>query len=297
MKCLLSACFLFLFLLLTSCNENDESTHDDFTSDNFLIESIDAIAYDQDIEDLVADGISINNSLNKTEPATAKNSNDWFKDRYGKCLTITNDTINNRKTIFFNPDCQGRRWQSRTGTIVITYSDNKDSVGSFRQTTYDDFYMNGVKIEGVKRTEITTLDDLGNKTTLSTLENGKMIYEDGTFSTKAKAFTRYTVKEDGLRQYSILNGNSSGVSSDGVSYSMTITTPIKFVYNCFSSNRYRGRGKIPVEGIKTLTKGSDITTINYGDGTCDLEATVTTNGVTEVVDLRSLKRGSKFRRF
>ena len=102
------------------------------------------------------------------------------------------------------------RGQSRTGTVVITYSDENDIIGSFRQTTFDDFYHNGIKIEGVRRSEITDIDTNGNITRLSTLSDGKMIYEDGTFSTKQKSFTSYTVfDETDERESTTLTGSAS----------------------------------------------------------------------------------------
>ena len=59
--------------------------------------------------------------------------------------------------------------------------------------------------------------------------------------------------------------------------------------------RFHKRGKIPVEGVKTIV--SKTKTIDYGDGTCDLTAVVTSNGVSETVNLFRLKRGNRFKKF
>ena len=53
-----------------------------------------------------------------------------------------------------------------------------------REVTYNDFYLNDVKIEGTRRTEILSTDENGSKTMRTTLNDGKMTYEDGTFRTK-----------------------------------------------------------------------------------------------------------------
>ena len=61
--------------------------------------------------------------------------------------------------------------------------------------------------------------------------------------------------------------------------------------------RFHKRGKIPVEGVKTIVSGSETKTIDYGDGTCDLTAVVISNGVSETVNLFRLKRGNRFKKF
>ena len=291
---------IFYLLLLSLCVvgcTNDETSLPISTSATAYVESVNSITFDQDIEDLLSDAVELSTSSGKTVTSLAKGPSRFHGDRYGRCATVTHDEENNRKTIVFSGECNGWRGQSRTGTIVITYSEERDSLGSFRQTEFDDFYMNDVKIEGIRRKEIIALDEQGNKTSRSSLTGGKMIYEDGTFSSREKNFTRYTVTENNERQYTILNGSSSGVSSDGTNFSLTIDSPIKFLYSCFSTSRFHKRGRVPVEGVKTLVSGSDTIITDFGDGSCDFNAVVTTNGVSETIDLSTKRRGGKLGKF
>ena len=69
-------------------------------------------------------------------------------DKYGDCANVIEDEENNIKTVTFSDDCKGKRGQVRSGSIIITYSETQGETGSFRQVTYDNFYLNGVKIEG-----------------------------------------------------------------------------------------------------------------------------------------------------
>ena len=295
MKNLSIVCFLLLMCSI-GCTKNETGLNAS-TDATTLVENVNALAFDQDVEDLLSDAFTLDASSAKTDASSTK-TDTKFRDRYGRCATVSHDEENNIKTIFFDTDCSGLRGQSRTGTVVITYSDENDIIGSFRQTTFDDFYHNGIKIEGVRRSEITDIDTNGNITRLSTLSDGKMIYEDGTFSTKQKSFTSYTVfDETDERESTTLTGSASGVSSTGEDYSLTIDVPVKFLYNCFSSVRFHKRGKIPVEGLKTIVSGSETKIIDYGDGTCDLLAVVTSNGVSETVNLFRLKRGNRFKKF
>ena len=114
------------------------------------------------------------------------------------------------------------------------------------------------------------------------------------FKTKIADMTRYTHVENDKKQYSTLSGSKSGVSTEGVSFSMEITTPIKFVYDCFGEGQ-RKRGKVPVEGIKVTDDGEQIITTDFGDGTCDTLVEITKDGEIETVDLKTLKRGDRFK--
>jgi hypothetical protein len=129
---------------------------------------------------------------------------------------------------------------------------------------------------------------------LTTVSDGKMIYEDGTFKTRESAMTRYVHFENDKKTYSTLSGSKSGISTEGVEFSMEITTPIKFVYDCLSTGE-RKRGKVPVEGIKVTTNEDELISTDFGDGTCDTLLEVTKDGEVETLDLKDIKRGERFK--
>ena len=41
--------------------------------------------------------------------------------KYGDCATVEIDEENNVKTVTFSGDCKGKRGQSRSGTMIISY--------------------------------------------------------------------------------------------------------------------------------------------------------------------------------
>ncbi len=285
------------FCLITSCSEDGVSGFSENLSTTTVMETINSIAFEEDIDDLVSESFNLSSNAMSARSADAGSDKDpkRFKgDKYGDCASVVVDEENNTKTITFSEDCEGKRGQTRSGTMVVTYSETQGEAGSYRQVTYDDFYLNGVKIEGTRRTEIISIDENGSKTMRTTLTDGKMIYEDGTFKTKSADMTRYIHVENDEKLYSTLSGSKSGVSSEGVSFSMEITNPIKFVYNCFGEGQ-RKRGKVPVEGIKVTIDGAQTITTNFGDGTCDTLVEITKDGEVETVDLKTLKRGDRFK--
>ena len=285
------------FGLITSCSEDGVSGFSENLSTTTVMETINSIAFEEDIDDLVSESmnlISSTTSARSADTAADKGPKRFKGDKYGDCATVVEDEENNTKTITFSEDCEGKRGQVRSGTMIVTYSETQAEAGSFRQVTYNDFYLNGVKIEGTRRTEIISIDESGSKTMRTSMSDGKMIYEDGTFETKNSEMTRYTHVENSEKQYSSLTGSKSAVSTEGVNFSMEITTPIKFVYNCDDLG-FRKRGKIPVEGVKVSIDGDQTITTDFGDGNCDTLVEVTKDGEVETVDLKDLKRGDRFK--
>jgi len=289
--------FALSFGLITSCSKEGVSDLPENLNMTSVLETINSIAFEEDIDELVSESMILSSSAMsaRSADASAAPGPKKFKgDLYGECATVVEDEENNTKTISFTEDCEGKRGQIRSGTMIISYSDTQGEAFSYRQVTFVDFYLNGVKIEGIRRTEILSVDENGSKTMQTTLTDGKMIYEDGTFKTKNAEMIRYTHMENGEKQYTTLNGSRSGVTSDGIEFSMEITTPIKFVYNCTGAG-IKKRGKIPVEGIKVTNDGQQTITTDFGDGSCDTLVEVSKDGEVETVDLRQLKRGNRFK--
>ncbi len=282
--------------LFIACSEDNTSGLPENLSTTTVLETINAISFDEDMEELVTEALEFRSTSNsgKSSESADKGPKKFDGDKYGECATVEIDEENNIKTVTFSGSCEGKRGQVRSGSMIISYSDARNEAGSFRQVEYSDFYMNDVKIEGTRRTEIVSIDENGNKTMKTTITDGKMVYEDGTFKTKSSEMTRFTYKENDEKVYSTLTGSSSGVSTEGVSFSMEITTPIKFVYDCFTEGEKK-RGKVPVEGIKVTTDGESSVITDFGDGSCDSLVEVTKDGEVETVDLKDIKRGDRFK--
>ena len=289
--------FVLSFGLMTSCSEDGVSGFSENLSTPTVVETINSIAFEEDIDNLISESFDLSSNVISARSADVGSDKDTKKfkgDKYGDCASVVVDEESNTKTISFSQECKGKRGQTRSGTIIVTYSEIQGEIGSFREVSYDDFYLNGVKIEGTRRTEILSTDENGSKTMRTTLTDGKMIYEDGTFKTISAEMTRYIHVENDKKQYTTLSGRKSGVSTEGVSFSMEITTPIKFVYNCFGEGQ-RKRGKVPVQGIKVTNDGAQTITTDFGDGTCDTLVEITKDGEIETVDLKTLKRGDRFK--
>ena len=76
---------------------------------------------------------------------------------------------------------------------------------------------------------------------------------------------------------------------------MEIISPVVFVSECFKE-LIHNKGKIPTSGVKKIRKGNQEMIIDFGNGECDFKAEVSKNGITEIIDLKKIKRKRKFKK-
>lgn len=187
-------------------------------------------------------------------------------------------------TVDFGTGCT-RGQVTRKGKIIITYEGARRSVGSIHTVTFDNFYVNGSKIEGTRTVSVSAVTNT-SITHYITLEDGKITFEDGKFATREASHYRVWNRNQALNfsddEISILaDGTASGTNRNGVEYTMQITEDIVFKASCALERKF-----MPASGEKILVVGGNNgrqITVNYGTGECDNVITVTINGETKSV--------------
>ena len=169
---------------------------------------------------------------------------------------------------------------TKRGKIHVTLSDWWRNKGSLREITFENFYLNDNKLEGIKTILNTGLNDNGNLTFSRKTDNAKLTYPDGNhMSWKCEKLSESIEGGDSFRfadDVWSVTGSGSGTNPDGKDYTMTITAQLIYPNGCF----------YPVSGIiEITTEGEAAKIINYGIGECDNEATVTVDGKTEIIQL------------
>ncbi|MDP3912893.1 MAG: hypothetical protein Q8R96_04045 [Bacteroidota bacterium] len=169
---------------------------------------------------------------------------------------------------------------TKEGKIHVSLTDLWKNKGSLKTVTFEDYYFNGNKMEGVKTILNTGLNEKGNLTFLKTVSDASLKYADGSsISWECKKTSELIAGGSTILfaddVYSV-TGTGSGVNLDGKKYTLTITTPMIYKNGCF----------YPVSGIvKIDTVGGDLQTIDYGNGECDNLAKLTVGGVTTEIKL------------
>lgn len=158
---------------------------------------------------------------------------------------------------------------TRTGILTITLSDYLMNNGSVMTIERSNYYVNGRRVEGT----VTYVNETTNPETpqwTRTITNGQITNLAGEIFTHSG--TRTVKMVDGVSTlsladniYHILSGTHTVNRPNGTSLTVTVLETLVKRYAC----NYISQGKLTLNG--TYLDG----VLNYGDGTCDNQATYT----------------------
>lgn len=184
-------------------------------------------------------------------------------------------------TIDFGTLCTGLYDNTRSGEIIIVVTGPRLEPGTTRTVSFEDYYINGIKVEGTKVVENQGLNNNQNMVFSVTLTDGKLTLPDG--RTIERSFSHQREWVAGLTTRNIwddeclVTGSAEGVTLRGVSYVNTITTALHWKRAC----RFIVSGVVRIE-----REGLDPVDLNYGDGECDAYATLTMGEKSKEILLR-----------
>jgi hypothetical protein len=280
-------------LFLASCSDSNKI---DFTAtDSANVEGEGTSdSYSSDVLDVSTDVVGgmtttqLGGRENTEEPVQGFGDNDKLK-----CATITVSRTGTKDnpagviTIAYPADgsCKDGRGVVRKGKIIITYTGLRFAVGSKIVTTFADFSIGGVKIEGTHTLTNVAATNQSFPRFNVTIAGGKLTFLNGKTITREQNFTREwqratTPASD--KWVLLKDGVASGTNRDGKQYLMTITKDLVYSRACQISNKVF----IAVSGEKQFVSGDKSMTINYGDGACDNKVTITINGKSTEVEIK-----------
>ena len=183
---------------------------------------------------------------------------------YPKTITIDYGTSN----------CEGADGRFRRGKIIATTTGKyRDSLTTI-SVSFDNYYINDNKVFGTKTITNKGHNNLGNLYYTIKVENAGVITENGTISWNSvrtrewvSGASTFDIADD---IYSI-TGSASGITTDGNSFIVTITKALRAELSCMWITS--GTVEITPQGLSTRI-------IDFGDGTCNRDATVLINGET-----------------
>jgi len=188
-------------------------------------------------------------------------------------------------TIDYGEGCtQGKR--TRKGKIIITVSGPMWLEGSMRVVTFDEFFVNDHKIEGIRTVTNEGRHMEGQyegKIYVSVvLDSGKVITPDNTVITKQVNRTRTFIegeesKWDTRDDIWFIEGLAHGVNRNGYTYTREITSPLWKEIGC----RFITQGSVLIS-----VEGRPDAILDYGDGECDPVVTVTVGDEVRTINLR-----------
>lgn len=193
-------------------------------------------------------------------------------------VTVSSSTYPKEIVIDYGSGCSDFRGHTKKGKIIIDLSDTITNAGAVQTITYQNFYMDSMQIEYTASLKNLGQNSAGHwviekKSDKTVTKNGEKVVESNSESDEWVSGFGTTDKADDVFYES---GVGSITLNDTAKFTRTITKPLTINRSC----------EFITSGTVVLTRGSSTVTIDYGDGTCDNKATVTTNGTTEDIELR-----------
>lgn len=213
-----------------------------------------------------------------------------------RCFTVTITHPNNTpfpvKIVvdFGNTGCLGPDGHVRRGKVITVYTNRMIAPGAVAETSFDNHYVDSVKVEGTHRVENVTLatTPLNNRRFRVTVTEGKLTKPNGNYVRWNSV--KYITQVEGvstpmpLDDIFKIEGNARGQVLRNnllVAWESNIMEPLVRRMTC----RWIVKGVIKTVRLNTTTANSYVSNLNFGNGQCDNLAVLTINGVSHQITL------------
>lgn len=265
---------LALSMFILSCSKDDNSSPSSELSEAQVSAKIDLVT--EDVAKIAEDQYTL-----QANPGAGKN--DLETQDLPECATVTvqlTATTWTRTVVFDN--CTLPNGNVLDGTIIVSGSLNFDTPSHTISYSFVDFHHNNILIEGNKTivrslqstATLTAVHPVANMTIdmTVTFPNGNVYHREGNrVREMIEGFSTPIIWMDNV--FSI-SGSWSTTFPAG-NRTSTITTPLRVEANC----------PYIVSGVVTTVRNDNTATLDYGDGDCDNQATLTINGNTTTITL------------
>jgi hypothetical protein len=201
----------------------------------------------------------------------------------GDCPTVTYDKTSTPKvmTIDFGKACTGKDGKIRSGKIIVT-STSFDNIKLERTKTFENFVVDGKKIEGSIGKTIT-IDREDHSRVAVTKENVSVTFPDngGKAQRKAEMTREYKLNSIGNIFDNVITSwgkvEFTRISGTKVTKTINESDPLVFKISCH---------RLVSGTVNFTTSDNRSWSVDYGDGECDNLATITQGDKTRVIHLK-----------
>jgi hypothetical protein len=161
------------------------------------------------------------------------------------------------------------------GQIIITLTDRWFVQGAEHIVTFNNFYINDVKIEGTRTITNMGLNAKNHLELKIVLENGKITFNDTASMTRNATHVREWIRSfNPLNDTILITGTANGTNIKGEDYERLITEPLVLVH----CQDYHWRLVIVAGKVQITNSASGVTTVDYTSTGCDATITIGRNG-------------------
>jgi hypothetical protein len=262
-------------ITFTSCNKNSDidQTSMDLADDETVSDAIFEDVFNTvDYADIILDeiqqsGLPKSAVVDSCPLVTIDHPSDAI---WPKTITVNYGTL-----------CTGYNGHTRSGKITIIVTGPRLEPGTTRTVAFDDYFINGIKVEGTKVVENMGFNNNQNMVFSVTMANGKLTLPNGRTIERSVNHEREWIA--GLITRNIwddeclVTGTAQGMTLRGRNYVNTITTALHWKRVC----QFIVTGVVKIE-----REGFEPAELNYGDGECDANATLTMGDKSKEILLR-----------
>ena len=214
------------------------------------------------------------------QPSGGQSVSDWDHDT---CAYITYTLSNDSSyvsSIVVDYGTTGCEWRGRIrkGKINISLTGRMINQGSVATVTLENFSVDDFPVTGTKTITSNGID-FSNLSDITygyevQVTNAQVTTPDGTasFTWNANRTTTWHINAG----YVLFDGTANGVNVDGTAFTITTETPLKAITGC---------SRIVSGILKVTPQGYETRTLDYGNGTCDNQATVSVGEQTFTITL------------
>lgn len=173
------------------------------------------------------------------------------------------------------------------GKIIISFVFQPDATNHTINYTFDDFYHNNIKFVGSKvftRTMTAGTDTNPSHPVVTMDMDMTATFPSGNSYVRVGQRVREIIEGYSTPAFTDnvyrVTGSWTTAFPDSSVRTSTITTPLKVKMSCIAANK-----PLLVEGVITITRNDNVSTLDYGDGTCDNFAVFTFNGTSYTIIL------------
>lgn len=197
-------------------------------------------------------------------------------------VSVSGSTFPVSVTVDFGTGCQSADSITRSGSIVYVFSGRLSTPGTTISATFNNYTVNGYKLNGTYTIGNTTTS-INSPQLTTTVTNGNIVFPGDT-SYSFSGTKTISIASGNITNLSSLIFNITGNYKIGSSYgdtlTATVTTPLEKKVSC----KFIDQGIISFIYTKnTITVNG---TLDYGNGTCDNQASVTIGQFTENLTIR-----------
>jgi hypothetical protein len=265
--------FLGFAVMMTSCKKNN-----DIQLEDKVLAQDDAYAEStfENVSDMA-------NEAYDMRTGNLLKSTDGNRMFLSDCATVTLDTNIFPRTMtidFGDVNCLCNDGKYRRGKIIITFTGRYREPGTVITHGFENYFVDDKSVEGTK--VVTNMGENENGNLYFTIEVAGVIQKPdggGTFSWNSSRVREWIQGSDTHNRWDdiyLVTGTANGTRPNGLTWEQEIITPLRVELAC----------RFIVSGSMELRpEGRPVRLLDYGDGECDNEATVTIDGETYTIHL------------